>query len=273
MVCRRAVDATQQRIGVDRRRARDGTGDERVQVHRRTAHRSNTPSIESVVLPITASRMIASRIRSTRPLFCESTSRKPRPADEAMSSAATRNSHDWASPRRSPEMTDGRTAGSWIVREEPDAAQAERAAGLDQVAVDVAERAGDGRVDREERPDGDERDLGSLPDLEPQDEQRDPGQRRDRPDRAEGRPEEQVPRPGEPGDGAEEQAERRADGEPDQDPLGRDQDEAPERAALDELDGSVEDASRRWQLDDREPPERRSTPATARGSRAAGWRR
>ena len=41
---------------------------------------------ESDALPRIASRMIARRIRSTRPLFCESTRRNPSPAEEAISS-------------------------------------------------------------------------------------------------------------------------------------------------------------------------------------------
>ena len=93
-------------------------------------------------------------------------------------------------------MTDGRTAGSWTVVNSRTPREAERAAGLDQLAVDVAEGAGDRRVDREEGADGDERDLGPLADLEPQDEERDPGQRRDRADRAEGRAEERGPTSG-----------------------------------------------------------------------------
>ena len=40
----------------------------------------------------------------------------PKPIEEAISSAATRNSQAWASARRSPETTEGTTAGSWIVR-------------------------------------------------------------------------------------------------------------------------------------------------------------
>ena len=46
-----------------------------------------------------------------RPLFCESVNRKPSPIEEAISSAATRNSQAWASARRRPENTAGTTAG------------------------------------------------------------------------------------------------------------------------------------------------------------------
>src|SRR5690606_32937427 len=77
---------------------------------------STRPSRALVRLPSRASSTMVSRIRSTRPFCWESLSRKPRPIEEAISSAATRNSQAWASARRSPETTEGTTAGSWTVR-------------------------------------------------------------------------------------------------------------------------------------------------------------
>ena len=185
--------------------------------------------------------MIASRIRSTRPLFCESTSRKPRPADEAISSAATRNSHDWASAEAEPGDDRRQHRRELDRREQPHAAKTECAAGLHEVPVDVPEGSVHRRVDREERADRDERDLGVLADLEPQDEQRDPGQRRDRADRAERRAEAAGPTSrGSPVTAPSSEPERRADGEPDQHPLRGDRDEATEQPALGQVDGGVE---------------------------------
>src|SRR5699024_53291 len=77
---------------------------------------SARPSRALVRLPSRASSTIVSRIRSTRPFCWESLSRKPRPIEEAISSAATRNSQAWASARRSPETTEGITAGSCTER-------------------------------------------------------------------------------------------------------------------------------------------------------------
>ena len=136
----------------------------------------------------------------------------------------------------------------------------------------MAERAGDGGVDGEERPDGDERDLRSLADLQPQDEERDPGQRRDRPDRPEGRAEEPCPTSGRARSARRaSKPERGADGEADEDALGRDQRRS--RRAVPRSASSMA-ASRttpgRRQLDDREHTRARSSPATATRRIAAG---
>ncbi|KAI1690902.1 hypothetical protein Ddc_24618 [Ditylenchus destructor] len=58
---------------------------------------------------------------------------------------------------------------------------------LDQLAIHVPEARGHTHVDREEGPDGDQRDLGCLVDAQPQQQQRHPGQRWNRAQRLEAR--------------------------------------------------------------------------------------
>jgi hypothetical protein len=77
-----------------------------------SATRCTTFSTVSLSVPSSASSTMARKIRSTRPFDCDSVSRKPRPIDDAISSAATRNSHACASASRSPDTSDGSTAGS-----------------------------------------------------------------------------------------------------------------------------------------------------------------
>ncbi len=131
-----------------------------------------------VALPSTACSTMASSSRSVRPLFWLSMSRNPSPFDEAISSAATRNSHDCARASRSPENTAGTTAGSCTVRSSRTAGEPERARRLDELPVDVAQRQRHGGEHREHRADRDQGQLGVLADLHPQDEQRHPRQRR-----------------------------------------------------------------------------------------------
>src|SRR5699024_9535595 len=77
---------------------------------------SAIPTIESVTLPSTASNTMASSSRSTPPLFRESVRRNPKPTEEAISSAATKNNHDWARAKRRHEINGGVAAGSKTVR-------------------------------------------------------------------------------------------------------------------------------------------------------------
>ncbi len=180
---------------------------------------------ESVILPSTASSTMASSIRSTRPLFCESVSRKPRPIDDG-----DELGRDEEQPRlchREPQAGDDRRQHGRQLhgREQRRPAQPVGPADLDEVLVDVPQRGGDGRVHGEERADRDERDLRLLADLHPEDEQRDPRQRRHRADRAErrARAARRATRES-PTTAPAQQPERRADREAEEHALHRDRD-------------------------------------------------
>ncbi len=68
-------------------------------------------------------------------------------------------------------------------RDQREMRDAETAADLDQLAIHAADPAHERNVDREERPDRDERDLRRFADAEPEQNQRDPCERRYRADR------------------------------------------------------------------------------------------
>ena len=112
---------------------------------------------------------------------------------------------------------------------------------LGGLAVDPADAGQRVEVEREGHAQGDQGDLGGLPDAHPDDEERDQAEERQRAQHLHRRVDGVVADPAEAGDEGEHEPDGGADREAEADPLERHQDGRPEGAVLDQLDGPAED--------------------------------
>ena len=119
---------------------------------------------------------------------------KPIPLEALSCSAATSATTLIASDWRSATSAGWTAAGQDHVADQLRLGQAEDACGLDELDVDVADRAVDVQVHRERGAEGDDQDLRQLADPEPHDEQRDDRGERDGLQHLDGRVDQVLPR-------------------------------------------------------------------------------